>query len=453
MPQYKDTPVIFITANADFQNRAQSILSGGNDLIPKPVSPLELVLKVTMRLLQPQGSPTDSGQRAAVQNGSSLAVARGSVTAPKEATPVAPIAMAAKPPEPTELKTPLAEPPAIAAKLDSSFSTEMVRKAWSAERINTPAEKPVDNGAHKEVLPETKVDLSKTETNAKTASEAPNVKLEPQAMSISPLKMAEDEKPRHVNGVEKSGELKETKIELPKPEQPVAELAKVEEPKIELPKAEEPKMEGPKVELPKIEAPKVETPKVEALKVEEPKAEQPKIEIPKVEVPKVELPKVEVPVSAPVPAQEVKAELAPKHQPESQSAAQPSKTETKTVEPAKAEKTSNSTNPKPQHTKSNMENTKAPTLDEAARGVARIMFGDENLNDMNVRLTRIALERYNVPGTQKLDDVARGVSQIIFGDDKVSEMNVRLTRIALERYNVADVLHLNGSNGTTKAAA
>jgi hypothetical protein len=44
------------------------------------------------------------------------------------------------------------------------------------------------------------------------------------------------------------------------------------------------------------------------------------------------------------------------------------------------------------------------------------------------------------------------VSQIIFGDDKVSEMNVRLTRIALERYNVAEVLHLNGENGVKVAA-
>jgi hypothetical protein len=99
-----------------------------------------------------------------------------------------------------------------------------------------------------------------------------------------------------------------------------------------------------------------------------------------------------------------------------------------------------------------MDTNKKPTLDDAARGVAQIIFGDENLNDMNVRLTRIALERYNVPGTQKLDDVARGVSQIIFGDDKVSEMNVRLTRIALERYNVAEVLHLNGENGVKVAA-
>lgn len=93
-----------------------------------------------------------------------------------------------------------------------------------------------------------------------------------------------------------------------------------------------------------------------------------------------------------------------------------------------------------------METKTKPTVDEAARGVARIIFGDENATDMNVRLTRIALERYNVPGTQNLDEVARGVVQIIFGDDKVNDMNVRLTRIALERYNVTEVLGLhNGS--------
>jgi hypothetical protein len=112
-----------------------------------------------------------------------------------------------------------------------------------------------------------------------------------------------------------------------------------------------------------------------------------------------------------------------------------------------AEKTEVPTNPKPNPVELNMETNNKPTIDEAARGVARIMFGDENLSEMNVRLTRIALERYNVPGTQKIDDVARGVAQIIFGDDKVSDMNMRLTKIALEKYNVAEVLHLNGANG------
>ena len=43
---YQKTPVVFITSNSEFQNRAQAILSGGNDLIAKPISPLELALKI-----------------------------------------------------------------------------------------------------------------------------------------------------------------------------------------------------------------------------------------------------------------------------------------------------------------------------------------------------------------------------------------------------------------------
>ena len=48
-----------------------------------------------------------------------------------------------------------------------------------------------------------------------------------------------------------------------------------------------------------------------------------------------------------------------------------------------------------------------------------------------------------MPGTQNFDEVARGVARIIFGDDKITDMNVRLTRIALERYNLSEAL--NGS--------
>jgi phosphotransferase system IIB component len=87
-----------------------------------------------------------------------------------------------------------------------------------------------------------------------------------------------------------------------------------------------------------------------------------------------------------------------------------------------------------------METKNKPAFDEVAQGVARIIFGDENITDMNVRLTRIALERYNVPGMQSFDEIAQGVARIIFGDGNVTDMNVRLTRIALERYNVAELL-------------
>lgn len=417
MPQYKETPVIFITANADFQNRAQSILSGGNDLIPKPVSPLELVLKVTMRLLQPQG-PNPIAPANAV-----------TATAPTP-KPVAPDQKA----QPKDVKPKEPEAPQLprAVKQESSFSTEMLRRAWSGDgsaEKEKSAPSPVANGAVHHPAPDAKIELPKIETVASKESDAKipageeKIKLDPKDFTIGPLKMADDDKPKHVNGVDKTDELKKM--------EPKIELARIEAPQAESPKAEEPRIEAPKVETPKLEldAPKIEEPKVEA-------------GAPKLEEPKVELPS---PAPAPVEAQQPEPEIKPEPAPT------PKAPEEKPAEPVTKAEEPLSPDSKPQHKDPNMETPKTPTLDEAARGVARIIFGDENISDMNVRLTRIALERYNVPGNQKLDDVARGVSQIIFGDDKVSEMNVRLTRIALERYNVAEVLHLNGSNGANGA--
>jgi CheY-like chemotaxis protein len=52
VPAYKRTPVIFVTSHGDFANRAQSTLSGGDDLLAKPVLPMELTAKVLMHLLK-----------------------------------------------------------------------------------------------------------------------------------------------------------------------------------------------------------------------------------------------------------------------------------------------------------------------------------------------------------------------------------------------------------------
>ncbi len=54
LPQYRRTPVIFVTAHADFDNRIHSVLSGGNDLIAKPVFPPELAVKAVTHLLRSQ---------------------------------------------------------------------------------------------------------------------------------------------------------------------------------------------------------------------------------------------------------------------------------------------------------------------------------------------------------------------------------------------------------------
>jgi CheY-like chemotaxis protein len=49
------TPVVFVAANADFENRARSARSGGNDLIAKPFLPLELALKALTWLSRNEG--------------------------------------------------------------------------------------------------------------------------------------------------------------------------------------------------------------------------------------------------------------------------------------------------------------------------------------------------------------------------------------------------------------
>lgn len=52
LPGYGRTPVVFVTSHGDFDSRAQSVLSGGNDLIAKPVLPIELAVKAVMHLLK-----------------------------------------------------------------------------------------------------------------------------------------------------------------------------------------------------------------------------------------------------------------------------------------------------------------------------------------------------------------------------------------------------------------
>jgi DNA-binding response OmpR family regulator len=65
LPEHQNTPVIFVTAGGEFQDRARGILAGGNDLITKPVSRLELILKATMLLHDPPGQrPSPSKARS-----------------------------------------------------------------------------------------------------------------------------------------------------------------------------------------------------------------------------------------------------------------------------------------------------------------------------------------------------------------------------------------------------
>jgi CheY-like chemotaxis protein len=52
LPGYENTPVIYVTSHADFETRAKSILAGGNDIIAKPIFPIELAVKAVMHQIR-----------------------------------------------------------------------------------------------------------------------------------------------------------------------------------------------------------------------------------------------------------------------------------------------------------------------------------------------------------------------------------------------------------------
>ena len=61
LPGYKKTPVIFVTNLNDFESRASSMMSGGNDFIGKPFLFMELAVKALVHALRVRLSPRKPG--------------------------------------------------------------------------------------------------------------------------------------------------------------------------------------------------------------------------------------------------------------------------------------------------------------------------------------------------------------------------------------------------------
>jgi PleD family two-component response regulator len=57
LPLNRDTPVVFVTSLTDFESRARSTLSGGNDLIAKPFLFIELAVKALTYVLRNRLNP------------------------------------------------------------------------------------------------------------------------------------------------------------------------------------------------------------------------------------------------------------------------------------------------------------------------------------------------------------------------------------------------------------
>lgn len=54
LPQYAKTPVIFITSATEFKSRAEQVLGQGDDIISKPILPIELAVKSLTLLMRSQ---------------------------------------------------------------------------------------------------------------------------------------------------------------------------------------------------------------------------------------------------------------------------------------------------------------------------------------------------------------------------------------------------------------
>jgi DNA-binding response OmpR family regulator len=52
LPSYARTPVVFVTALNDLENRANSSMSGGNDFITKPFLFIELTVKALVHVMR-----------------------------------------------------------------------------------------------------------------------------------------------------------------------------------------------------------------------------------------------------------------------------------------------------------------------------------------------------------------------------------------------------------------
>ena len=155
LPHCKKTPVIFVTAFSNFDNRKQSVLSGGNDFVSKPVSPVELALKVSVNLIKARVQGTPGSQLEA----QSAAANDSSQTPPSTAK--------AKTDRQISPETPSPEPPARSASPPKS-------NARNARTAVTPPEIQPESGPRPANAPESTPQSKTTPANPRGNNGTPS---------------------------------------------------------------------------------------------------------------------------------------------------------------------------------------------------------------------------------------------------------------------------------------
>jgi len=319
LPQYKTTPVIFVTAHSNFGNRTQGVLSGGNYFITKPVDPLELALKVTIHLFKAQAQHAGATQ------------AEPKPQAKPQAKPE---------PKPEPKTEPKPEPkPEVKAEAKAEAKPEIKTRAASPPE---PAPKPAAPAQPSQQ------NAGNGSTNAK-AKNGDSTTAAPQKTQARPA----------------------TPPEVPKAAPPTLKPAPPLAPK---------------------PAPAAAKPPPPALKA------APSIQFSPAKSsngngqPKSPVTPPSLSAAPPMPA----LNLAPAVKPRAANITEvlsplssaPSLGETGTLNVTKLSGSRNRN--------SIMNNEQDEAFEKVVIAVVRIIFGDDNLTEMNVRLVRIALERYNV---------------------------------------------------------
>ena len=123
LPKCKDIPVIFVTIQDDFKSRAQSVLCGGNGLIIKPISPLELIVKTLIFLLHPKTGKFSKPQPA----GGTPTADKNTASSPAQSRPA----------EPLKMKDPGQEPPRTQTAVEGKVNTPTPVAAGGKEDSKT----------------------------------------------------------------------------------------------------------------------------------------------------------------------------------------------------------------------------------------------------------------------------------------------------------------------------
>lgn len=505
----RTTPVIFVTANAEFENRVKSVLSGGNELIAKPISPMELALKAITILLDSKiAKPQEAQPGAAV------------------ATPSLPEQRVRPPVEDVRRRVDLKAQPAVQPEQEAEPVPVASVQEATAEEQAEPAGPVFEQAEVEEVTPPGGV---VPEGSAQpTAEPAP----EPVAEAEAPVEFTTAEQqvaPEEILTDEKAGAELMARLSAPETVEPppasleettplsLVEVTPVEEVTESVgsgPGAIEPPAEA-KVEPAQVDQERAEPTAEPAEVYEEPVAE---IEKPTEEVtpepvvePLAEEPQIkfEEPVAAeavgadvggaePVQGESSLAESVPAESVVSERVTtepvgtagvetQPVQAEAAAVEPGPVEHivpepvrtqpteptlppTEAVVAPELQSVPETAEPAQVPelakTFDErpvefAAAEPVQALSEAEQLIETDLpkpetdesRLLEALIAEMNLTVNQNtmpmekeksqvLDKIAVAVARIIFGEDKLTELNVRLVRIALERYNIPELLGL-----------